>query len=63
MVRTFRTSGWSPAPVQPKGSHTKWLCPSRTHSFILPDGHRSISPGVVAKANAALKNDDCKEVD
>lgn len=53
VVKAFRDAGWTLAPRQPKGSHSKWPCPSLTHSFILPDGHRSISPGVVANASAA----------
>jgi hypothetical protein len=62
VVRDFRKAGWTKAPKQTGGSHTKWLCPSQTHSFTLPDGHRRISPGVASKAYAALENDQCKEV-
>lgn len=61
VVRDFKKAGWTKAPQQPSGSHTKWQCPSLTHTFPLPDGHRHISPGVVRKAYEALENDTCKE--
>lgn len=56
VVKDFRDKGRQPASRQPRGSsHTKWECPCGRHQFTLPDGHRTISPGVVAKAYNALE--------
>ena len=59
VVKMFRDAGWS--PDKSAGSHTKWRCPTGQHSFALPDGHRTISPGVYAKAVNALDRDTCGE--
>ncbi|WP_370584413.1 type II toxin-antitoxin system HicA family toxin [Ornithinimicrobium cryptoxanthini] len=48
----FRRAGWT--PVRSVGSHTVWESPSGKR-FTLPDGHRTISPGVVRKATKALE--------
>jgi predicted RNA binding protein YcfA (HicA-like mRNA interferase family) len=56
MVREFKDAGWS--PVRTVGSHTVYECATGEHSFSLPDGHKTISPGVVRKARQALTN--CK---
>lgn len=52
MVGRFQEAGWS--PVRTVGSHTVWRCGCGRHQFTLPDGHRTISPGVVAKADRIL---------
>lgn len=57
MVRRFKDAEWTPGKTV--GSHTKWHCPCGKHTFILPDGHRQISPGVVRKADQAL--DECNK--
>jgi predicted RNA binding protein YcfA (HicA-like mRNA interferase family) len=57
MVRLFRDAGWTAGKTV--GSHTKWHCGCGSHHFSLPDGHKTISPGVVRKADAAIT--ECKE--
>ena len=52
MQKRFRQAGWK--PIRSVGSHTVWASPTGT-KFTLPDGHRTISPGVVRKANKALE--------
>ena len=54
MVREFLDAGWTKART--RGSHSLWQCPADQHTFTLPDGHRTISPGVVDKARKALAN-------
>lgn len=57
MVKRFRSAGWM--ALRTVGSHTMWECPCGEHRFSLPDGHRTISPGVVAKAYKAIEQ--CEE--
>lgn len=57
MVQSFKGAGWFAGKTV--GSHTKWHCPCSRHTFSLPDGHRSISPGVVRKAIKALS--ECRK--
>ncbi|KLO31567.1 hypothetical protein ABW16_01630 [Mycolicibacter heraklionensis] len=38
-----------------KGSHTKWICPHGKYDVSLPDGHRTISPGVRRQVNEAIQ--------
>jgi predicted RNA binding protein YcfA (HicA-like mRNA interferase family) len=52
MVRLFSKADWQ--PLRTVGSHTMWGCPCGKHQFVLPDGHNTISPGVVRKAMKAL---------
>lgn len=47
-------------PPGSDGSHTKYGCPCGSHTFSLPDGHKTISPGVVRKARKALE--DCNDM-
>lgn len=56
-VRAFLDAGWE--RVRTKGSHSAWVCGCGDHRFTLPDGHRTISAGVWAKALKAL--DACEE--
>lgn len=37
-----------------KGSHTLWTCPHDFYAVSLPDGHRTISPGVRRKVEKAI---------
>lgn len=53
VVKEFRKAGWRPGKTV--GSHTKWHCPGNSHTFMLPDGHRQISPGVDRKVLEALE--------
>lgn len=56
VTREFKRAGWS--SIRTRGSHSVWACPTSEHKFTLPDGHRTISPGVYRKALAALKGCD-----
>ncbi|OMC10799.1 hypothetical protein A5735_16770 [Mycolicibacter heraklionensis] len=38
-----------------KGSHTMWTCPHGTYSVSLPDGHRTISPGIRRQVDTAIR--------
>jgi predicted RNA binding protein YcfA (HicA-like mRNA interferase family) len=53
VVKAFKAAGWK--SVRTEGSHSVYQCSCGQHSFSLPDGHRSISPGVVRKAFKALE--------
>lgn len=37
-----------------KGSHGKWACPTGRHTVTIPDGHKTISPGVVQQVNKKI---------
>ncbi len=43
VVKMMRKAGWT--PLRTVGSHTVWESPTGA-KFTLPDGHRTISPGV-----------------
>jgi predicted RNA binding protein YcfA (HicA-like mRNA interferase family) len=51
----LRDAGWSPARTQ--GSHTLWRSGDGTRSVAVPDGHRTISPGVARRIFDALKEE------
>ncbi|TCJ30437.1 hypothetical protein EPD65_04360 [Nocardioides jejuensis] len=53
----FRKAGWR--ILKTDGRHTKYGCPCGAHSFPLPSSHRTISPGVVRKAQVVIEQ--CKE--
>ena len=46
-----------------KGSHTTWTCPHGNYSVSLPNGHRTISPGVRRQVDTAIQtcSTTCKE--
>lgn len=52
MVKELRNAGFE--VVGTEGSHTKWRHPSGAWVSV-PDGHRTISPGVVRKIRNAIK--------
>lgn len=54
VIAMLRSAGW--APRRSVGRHTVWKGPNGTQ-FTLPDGHRQISPGVLRKLLAAMKED------
>lgn len=58
MVKVFKKAGWS--PVRTVGSHSVYQCSTGQHSFTLPDGHGTISAGVVRNAGKALDSCDCQ---
>lgn len=55
VVKMLRDAGRSPARTQ--GSHTLWRSDDGTRSIAVPDGHRTISPGVARKIFEALKEE------
>ncbi len=55
VVRLLKQSGWQ--PIRSVGSHTTWEGPGRT-TFTLPDGHKTISPGVYRNLLKALDEDN-----
>lgn len=61
VVRQFRDAGWS--VVRTHGSHSTWKCPTGRHSETLPDGHKTISPGVYRKATDKLEACTCTKED
>ncbi|WP_146792644.1 type II toxin-antitoxin system HicA family toxin [Agrococcus baldri] len=52
--KMLRAAGWIPTTAQ--GSHTKWRAPSG-RSVTVPDGHRSISPGVYRQILRAIEEE------
>lgn len=48
----MRNAGWS--PLRTVGSHTVWQSPTGA-TFTLPDGHRTISPGVYRNLLKAME--------
>lgn len=53
VVKQLKAAGFE--PVNAEGSHTRWRHPSGPQVSI-PDGHRTISPGVYRQVLAAIKN-------
>jgi predicted RNA binding protein YcfA (HicA-like mRNA interferase family) len=49
--KRLRDAGFVPERTQ--GSHTFWVGPNGA-AVAVPDGHRTISPGVVRKVNNAI---------
>lgn len=54
VIKMLEDAGWQSGGTV--GSHTVWKGPNGT-TFSLPDGHRTISPGVYRKLLAAMKED------
>ncbi|MEU4195730.1 type II toxin-antitoxin system HicA family toxin [Kribbella sp. NPDC026611] len=52
VVKALKAAGWR--LIRTEGSHSLYKCPCGQHTFMLPDGHRVISPGVVRKVGKAL---------
>jgi predicted RNA binding protein YcfA (HicA-like mRNA interferase family) len=50
-IKRLRKAGFNPTDAE--GSHTKWINPLGPWVSI-PDGHRTISPGVVRQVNKAI---------
>lgn len=57
MQKELKGAGWVPLPGG-DGSHTKYGCPCGKHTRPLPEGHRTISAGVVRKVRSAIE--ECK---
>ncbi|MGV9709339.1 type II toxin-antitoxin system HicA family toxin [Gordonia sp. NPDC003424] len=44
-----------------KGSHTVWVCRSGRHRVSIPDGHKTISPGVHRQVLATIAACTCSQ--
>jgi predicted RNA binding protein YcfA (HicA-like mRNA interferase family) len=53
MVKRLRKAGFTPSST--RGSHTKWIAPNGVDSVSIPDGHKTISPGVVRQIDKAIE--------
>lgn len=42
-------------PDRTKGSHTMWITADGKHQVSVPDGHRTITPGVYRKIQKVIK--------
>lgn len=51
IVKRLRAAGFE--PTRTVGSHTQWA--NGPVSVSVPDGHRTISPGVVRQVNKAIQ--------
>ncbi|QMU97861.1 type II toxin-antitoxin system HicA family toxin [Microbacterium esteraromaticum] len=51
IVKVLRDAGFTPARTV--GSHTVWV--NGNVSISVPDGHKTISPGVVRKVHKAIE--------
>lgn len=51
VIKRLRDAGFT--PLRTEGSHTVWA--NGAVSVSVPDGHRTISPGVVRKVNKAIE--------
>lgn len=59
VIRMLGRAGWT--AVRTRGSHTRWACPSGGHWVTVPDGHKTISPGVLRQIHQAMDRCDCTE--
>ncbi|MFI6165650.1 type II toxin-antitoxin system HicA family toxin [Nocardia sp. NPDC051052] len=62
VLKALRAAGWSRLRDS-AGSHTIYGCRTGKHDVGVPDGHKSISPGVVRTINKAVASCDCMEED
>lgn len=53
VVKALRAAGFS--SVRTVGSHSTWVSADGVVKVTVPDGHRTISPGVYRKILAAMK--------
>lgn len=58
IVKELKAAGWSPLRSG-TGSHTRWQCRSGAHLLTEPDGHKTISPGVVRNIRQAIAQCAC----
>lgn len=52
LVKRLKAAGFTAERTE--GSHTFWVGPNGA-AVSVPDGHKSISPGVVRKVNKAIE--------
>jgi predicted RNA binding protein YcfA (HicA-like mRNA interferase family) len=53
VVKALKAAGFS--SVRTVGSHSTWVSAGGAVKVTVPDGHRTISPGVYRKILAAMK--------
>lgn len=58
ILKELTRAGWN-RKRRAKGSHSRWECPTGRHGTTVPDGHTSISPGVVHTIRKAIAGCDC----
>ncbi|WP_199856909.1 type II toxin-antitoxin system HicA family toxin [Nocardia suismassiliense] len=60
VLKGLKAEGWSRLR-DGAGSHTIYGCRTGKHDVSVPDGHKSISPGVVRTISKAVASCDCPE--
>ncbi|MFN8100849.1 MAG: type II toxin-antitoxin system HicA family toxin [Mycobacterium sp.] len=58
ILRELGRVGWT-RKRSGKGSHSVWQCSTGRHQVTVPDGHRTIRPGVVRTIRDAIAGCDC----
>ncbi|MGW6658856.1 type II toxin-antitoxin system HicA family toxin [Rhodococcus sp. NPDC055024] len=53
VTKELKAAGF--APARTVGSHTMWITANGKHQVSVPDGHRTISPGVYRNILKAIK--------
>ncbi len=53
IVKQLKKAGF--ASRDGKGSHTMWTCPHGAYSVSVPDGHRTITPGIRRQIDTAIR--------
>lgn len=53
ILKELTDAGWS-RTRHGKGSHSVWACETNEHTVTVPDGHRTIRPGVVRSIRKAI---------
>ncbi|MEU5404437.1 type II toxin-antitoxin system HicA family toxin [Nocardia asteroides] len=62
VLQALKKEGWSKLRGG-AGSHSIYGCRSGKHDVSVPDGHRTVSPGVVRTIFKAVAACDCPEED
>lgn len=60
VVQELTRAGWTRKRAG-KGSHSVWQCVSGRHTVTIPDGHRTIRPGVVRTIRKAVADCNCRK--
>ncbi|MDF3280900.1 type II toxin-antitoxin system HicA family toxin [Gordonia sp. N1V] len=53
IIKRLKAAGFTPRKA--RGSHTMWISPSGNQQVSVPDGHRTVSPGVHRQVNKAIE--------
>lgn len=60
ILRELNQAGWT-RKRSGKGSHSVWHCATGRHQTTVPDGHRTIRPGVVRSIRDAVAACNCHQ--